>query len=97
MTTVMVAASVFEEALPNVSWTRLAVAPFSFRWVTRRSAKAFVSLPEEWKHGDGHECGRQDRQRRVDGRRTTRVAARREVGAEPLQREPAQHVCRRGG
>ena len=48
MTTVMVAASLFEEALPKVSWTRLAVAPVSFRWVIRRSAKAFVSLPEEW-------------------------------------------------
>ena len=49
-TTVIVAARAFEEALPKVSWTRLAVAPFSFRCVIRRSAKAFVSLPDEWKY-----------------------------------------------
>ena len=49
-TTVIVAASLFAEALPKVSWTRLAVDPVSFRWVTRRAAKAFASLPEEWKY-----------------------------------------------
>ena len=37
------AASAFDEALPNVPWTRLAVSPCSFRWVTRRCAKTFVS------------------------------------------------------
>ena len=45
--------------------------------------------PRGVEEGDGHECGRQDRQRRVNGHRAARVAAGREVGPEPLQREPA--------
>ncbi len=48
-TIVSVAASLFDEALPNMSWTRPAVAPVSFRWVIIRCAKAFASLPDEWK------------------------------------------------
>ena len=61
------------EALPNVSWTRLAVAPFSFRWVIRRSAKTFVSPLRRVEDGDGHEHGRQHRQRRIHGRRAARA------------------------
>ncbi len=47
MTTVTLAASAFDEALPNVSWTRLAVEPVTCRWLIRRSAKA-LSL-DDWK------------------------------------------------
>ena len=43
------AASAFDEALPNVPWTRLAVAPFSFRWVTRRWAKTLASPLDGWR------------------------------------------------
>ena len=48
ISTVMVAASLFAEALPKVSWTRLAVEPVSFRWEIRCAAKGFLLLlPEE--------------------------------------------------
>ena len=39
------AASAFEDALPNVSSTSFAVAPVRFRWSTRCCAKALVSPP----------------------------------------------------
>ena len=55
-----------------------------------RAAKAFVSATGGVEVRDGDERRRQDRQRRVDGRRAPRVAARSEVGPEPLQREPAE-------
>ena len=50
MSTVIVAASLFAEALPKVSWTRLAVEPVRFRWEIRCPAKGLLLLlPEELK------------------------------------------------
>ena len=60
--TVNVAASAFVEALPKVSLTRLALDPVSFRCVTRRSAKASVSLPAAWKYAaTARAAGKTDR------------------------------------
>ena len=47
--TVRLAASAFDEALPNVPWTRLAVAPCSFRWEIRRWAKTLASPLDGWR------------------------------------------------
>ena len=46
--TATLAANAFDEALPNVPWTRSAVAPFSFKCVTRRCANTFASPLDGW-------------------------------------------------
>ena len=68
--TVTVAASRFADALPKVFSTRVADDPVSRRCATKRVAKAFVLLPGRVEVRNGDEHRRQDRQHRIDGRRT---------------------------
>ena len=44
-TMVSVAARAFDEALPKLFWTRVAVSPVRFRWLTRCCAKTLTLPP----------------------------------------------------